>query len=222
MKRSIIIFSITFTLTLISGISICEAASPLTVNDLKCEHKTNPLGIDVVKPRLSWKIEASQRATDQSAYRILAANSVEDLSCGQNLLWDSGKVQSDQSVHVVYAGPALAARQRVYWQVRVWDNHGNVSEWSKPAWWEMGLLKASDWQANWIEPDIKEDPKKSNPCPTLRKEFQLNGAIKSARAYITCKGLYQMELNGQVVGDQLFTPGWTFDKITFMPCLRQR
>jgi alpha-L-rhamnosidase len=209
MKRSITILSMALTLTLISGINICEAASPLTVNELRCEYKTSPLGIDVVKPRLSWKIEASQRATDQSAYHIRAANSVEDLSRGQNLLWDSGKVQSDQSVHVVYAGPALAARQLVYWQVRVWDNHGNVSDWSEPAWWEMGLLKASDWQADWIEPDIKEDPKKSNPCPMLRKEFQLNGAIKSARAYITCKGLYQMELNGKVVGDQLFTPGWT-------------
>jgi alpha-L-rhamnosidase len=197
------------TLTLISGISICEAASSLTVSGLKCEYKTNPLGIDVVKPRLSWKIEASQKATDQSAYRIRTANNIKDLSHGQNLLWDSGKVQSNQSVQVVYVGPALDARQRVYWQVCVWDNHSNVSEWSKPAWWEMGLLKASDWQAGWIESDLKENSKQSNPCQMLRKEFQLKGAIKSARVYITCKGLYQMELNGQVVGDQLFTPGWT-------------
>jgi alpha-L-rhamnosidase len=209
MKRLITILSMALILTLILCVDVCEAAPPLTVNDLRCEYKTNPLGIDVVKPRLSWKIEASQRGTVQSAYRIRAANNVEDLSRGQNLLWDSDKVQSDQSVHVVYAGPALTSRQRVYWQVRAWDNHSNVSEWSEPAWWEMGLLKASDWQADWIEPDIKEDPKKSNPCPMLRKEFQLDQPIKSARAYITCKGLYQMELNGQIVGDQLFTPGWT-------------
>lgn len=209
MKRAKTILLVAFTIALILNINVCKAASPLTINDLTCEYKTNPLGIDVSKPRLSWKLMESQKGTAQTAYRIRTANNIEDLSDGQDLLWDSGKVQSDQSVHVVYDGPALAARQRIYWQVRVWDNHGSVSEWSEPAWWEMGLLKASDWQADWIEPDIKEDPKKSNPCPMLRKEFQLNRSIKSARAYITCKGLYQWELNGQVVGDQLFTPGWT-------------
>jgi alpha-L-rhamnosidase len=209
MKRTIIILLMAFTLALIQSINVCKASSPLTVNDLKCEYKTNPLGIDVVKARLSWKIRASQRGTVQTAYHIRAAESIEDLSRGRNLLWDSGKVKSDQSVHVVYDGPALTARQYVSWQVRIWDNHGGESEWSEPAWWEMGLLKASGWQADWIEPDIKEDPKQSNPCPMLRKEFELNGTIKSARAYITCWGLYRMELNGKVVGDELFTPGWT-------------
>ena len=209
MNRATTILSIAFTLAIILNINICDAASPLTVNDLRCEYKRNPLGIDISRPRLSWKIGTSRRGTIQSAYRIRAANSVEDLFNERNLLWDSGKEHSDQSVHVVYDGPPLAARQCVYWQVRVWDNHGNVSEWSEPAWWEMGLLNTSDWQADWIEPDIKENPKISNPCPMLRKEFKLNGAIKSARAYITSRGLYRMELNGQVAGDQLFTPGWT-------------
>jgi len=209
MKRTKIICLVAFTLAFILCIEVCEAASPLSVNDLKCEYKTNPLGIDVVKPRLSWKIGASQRGTVQLAYNIRIAKHIEGLQRGRNHLWNSGKVKSDQSVHVVYDGPLLAARQRIWWQVRVWDNHGGVSEWSEAAWLEMGLLKASDWQADWIEPDIKENPKESNPCPMLRKEFRLNGAIKSARAYITCRGLYRMELNGQVVGDELFTPGWT-------------
>ena len=199
----------TFTLALFLNTGICKAALSLSVNDLKCEYKTNPLGIDVVKPRLSWKIVASQRGTVQTAYRIRAAERIEDLGKRTNHLWNSGKVRSAQSLHVVYDGPALTARQRVWWQVRIWDNHGGVSEWSKPVWWEMGFLKASDWQADWIEPDIKENPKKSNPCPMLRKEFRLKGVIKSARAYVTCRGLYRMELNGQVVGDELFAPGWT-------------
>jgi len=209
MKRTITICSAAFFWALVLSIGICEGALPLSVNDLKCEYKTNPLGIDVVKPRLGWKLGASQRGTVQIAYRIRAAERVEDLGKRKKLLWTSGRVKSDQSVHVVYDGPPLAARQRVWWQVRVWDNHGGVSEWSEPAWWEMGFLKASDWEANWIEPDLKEDPKKSNPCPMLRKEFRLNGTIKEARAYVTCRGLYRMELNGQVVGDELFTPGWT-------------
>ena len=209
MKRTMKIFSMTFTLALILNIGICEAAASLSVKDLKCEYKTNPLGIDVVKPRLSWKIGASQRGTFQTAYRIRAAEHIEDLPRRKKHLWNSGKVKSDKSLHVIYDGPSLEARQRIWWQVRVWDNHGGISKWSKPARLEMGFLKASDWQADWIEPDIKENPKKSNPCPMLRKEFRLNGAIKFARAYVTCRGLYRMELNGQVVGNELFAPGWT-------------
>jgi alpha-L-rhamnosidase len=73
----------------------------------------------------------------------------------------------------------------------------------------MGLLKPSDWKADWIEPNLKEDPNTSNPCPILRKDFELKAAVRSARAYVTSLGLYRMQLNGRVVGDQLFTPGWT-------------
>jgi alpha-L-rhamnosidase len=199
----------TIIIALVLKIDVSEAASPLNIIDLKCEYKTNPLGIDVVKPRLSWKIGASQRGTVQTAYSIRAAERIEDLSKITKHLWNTGKVKTDQSVHVVYGGPPLKARQRVYWQVNIWDNHGGESGWSEPAWWEMGLLKASDWQADWIEANLKEDPQKSNPCPMLRKEFRLKGGIKSARAYITSRGLYRMELNGYVIGDELFTPGWT-------------
>jgi len=103
----------------------------------------------------------------------------------------------------------LAGRERVYWQVRIWDNHKRCTAWSAPAFWEMGLLKPSDWKADWIEPNLTEDVNASNPCPMLRKDFVLEKGIKSARAYVTCIGLYQMELNGRVVGDELFTPGWT-------------
>jgi alpha-L-rhamnosidase len=186
-----------FTLAAATGF----AQSPLQVCDLKCEYKTNPVGIDVQKPRLSWKLTSSRRAVTQSSYQIRAAQFVEDLTAHKNLL--------DQSIHVIYNGPALTSRRRIWWQVRVWDNQGRGSNWSEPASWEMGLLKPSDWTANWIEPNLKEHPDKSNPCPILRKEFKLKAPIKSARAYVTSRGLYQIELSGRTVGDQLFTPGWT-------------
>ncbi len=187
----------------------CPGQTGPSVYGVRCEYKTNPLGIDVKKPRLSWKIASSERGVRQSAYQIRAGADVEGLKAGKKVRWDSGKVASEQSIHVEYEGPSPVSRERVYWQVRVWDNEGRCSGWSEAGWWEMGLLKAGDWEAEWIEPKLAEDVNASNPCPVLRKEFVLERGIKSARAYVTCLGLYEMELNGRVVGDELFTPGWT-------------
>jgi alpha-L-rhamnosidase len=167
------------------------------------------LGIDVRKPRLSWKIASSERGVRQSAYQIRAGADMEGLKAGKKVRWDNGKVTSEKSIHVEYEGPCPVSRERVYWQVRVWDNEGRCSGWSEAGWWEMGLLEAGDWEAAWIEPKLAEDVNASNPCPMLRKEFALLKPVKSARAYVTCLGLYEMELNGRVVGDELFTPGWT-------------
>src|SRR6266508_3554814 len=114
----------------------------LIVSNLTCEYRVNPLGIDVVQPRLSWQLESSQRGARQTAYRILAAAS-ESAHSGGSVLWDSGKVSSDRSIHVPYGGPALVSGQRVYWKVWVWDEEGREAE-STPAWWEMGLLERTD------------------------------------------------------------------------------
>ncbi len=184
-------------------------ASALNVTRLTCEYKVNPLGIDVERPRLSWQIVDDRRGVMQTAYEIRAAESPTDLTTGKNLIWSTGKVRSDRSTHVVYHGPALRSRQRIYWQVRVWDNKGKKSLWSELAFWEMGLLKKSDWKAQWIAADVEEDPDTSNPANLLRKEFSLKGEIRQARLYITSLGLYEAEINGKTVGDQVLTPGWT-------------
>jgi alpha-L-rhamnosidase len=194
------------------GILVCMALSAkaqVVVSDLKCEYKTDPIGIDVLEPRLSWKIESPQRNTLQTAFEIRAAENPNDLVSGIRLVWNTGKVESGQSIHVVYKGSALKSRQRMYWQVRVWDNHGGASEWSKPAYWEMGLLSASEWQAKWIGPDLKEDPNVSNPARILRREFDVDKPVVKARLYATALGLYEIELNGKRVGDEVLTPGWT-------------
>ena len=183
-------------------------AAVLGVSDVTCEYKNNPVGIDEQKPRLSWKLVSDKRGTVQSAYEIRAAGTPVALRSEGTCFWITGRVKTDQSIHIEYGGPALASGQRVYWQVRVWDNWGNRTDWSPPAFWEMGLLSPSDWKADWIRPDTKEDTA-SNPCPMLRREFELAGPVRSARAYITALGLYEAELNGNRIGDQLFTPGWT-------------
>ena len=178
------------------------------LTQLTCEYRNNPLGIDVRRPRLSWQLNGQRRGIRQQAYQILAAASEEYLHRQVNLLWDSGRVESDQSIQVVYDGPDLVSGQRIYWQVVIWDDLGERAK-SASAWWEMGLLESTDWQAGWIGAPFWGGPRTSSPAPYLRKEFQLRENIKSARLYATALGLYECYLNGQRIGEDLLTPGWT-------------
>lgn len=182
----------------------------LAVKNLRCEYKLDPLGIDVPNPRFSWELQSSDRNVLQTSYELRVAESPADLKRGK-LLWSSGKIASDASHEVEYAGPALQTARIYFWQVRVTDNHGHLSGWSEAAHWEMGLLEASDWHAQWITPSVPEDPGKSNPAPMLRREFFLNARkkIERARLYASAMGLYELHLNGRRVGDEYFTPGWT-------------
>jgi alpha-L-rhamnosidase len=178
----------------------------LIVSNLTCEYRNNPLGIDVLQPRLSWHLESDQRGTRQTAYRILAAASETDLFSG-NLSWDSGRVESDQSIHVEYRGLGLVSGQRVYWKVRVWDEAGREAD-SPSAWWEMGLLESTDWPGKWIGAFFSGGPRTTSPAPYLRREFGVTKQVVSARLYATALGLYECYLNGTRVGDALLTPGW--------------
>lgn len=178
-----------------------------TISNLTCEYQIDPLGIDVLQPRLSWQMKSKHHGAYQTAYQIWVANTKTALVDGQKLLWDSGKVETDQSTHVVYCGAALAAGQRVYWKVKVWNEMGKVAE-SGPAWWEMSLLD-SNWQADWITPNWEEDTSRSQPAPLLRRNFNVKSDLVAARIYATSLGLYELRLNGQRVGNAVLTPGWT-------------
>ncbi len=185
--------------------------SVFRVTSLSCEYRSNPLGIDRAQPRLSWRMDTERQGARQSAYRVLAASSPERLRLGQADLWDSGKVESDQSVQVPYAGTPLRSRQRVYWRVIAWDETGappNGVE-SETAWFELGLLKRADWKARWVGAELVGGPRSTIPAPYLRKAFRLPGQVQSARLYVTALGLYECSLNGQAVGDRVLTPGWT-------------
>ncbi|MDW8344101.1 MAG: glycoside hydrolase family 78 protein [Verrucomicrobiae bacterium] len=161
--------------------------------------------MDEPQPRLFWQLDDERRGARQTAYQIVVAASPKM----KPVLWDTGRVASNQNTHVEYGGPPLRSRQRCYWRVRVWDQHNQPSPWSAPASWEMGLLRRSDWQARWIESSLPADHTQSGPCPFLRRSFTLEAPVSRARLYITALGLYEAWINGQRVGTDYFTPGWT-------------
>jgi len=127
-----------------------DSLSTLQVTELKTEHVIEPLGLDTAHPRFRWLLESSQRGQLQGAYQILVASTLEKLQAGIGDQWDSGKVRSDNSVEVPYAGRALTGGETAYWKVRIWDREGQPRAYSTPAVFEMGLLKENDWQGQWI------------------------------------------------------------------------
>ncbi len=209
-----------FATILIGGIlisTITHAANPgsdLLIANLRCESKTSPLGIDIPQPLLSWQLQSPQQGTMQSAYHILVASAPALLSQNRADIWDSGKIQSDQSTNIPYAGPPLASSQTCYWKVEVWDTTGRQA-WSSPDEWEMGLLNPSDWKSSWIDfPAAQEKGPATHPSHwkdihkerhnfipnrpvQFRKTFTLSKPILRARLYASALGLYDSWINGQ-------------------------
>lgn len=181
------------------------AASPihLTVG----EGFGNLLGFYDVMPNFSWQLPQDGALQRQSAYHLVAATSADRLPDRADL-WDSGRVNSSDSIHVPYRGTPLKSRQRVFWQVRYWDENDHPSRWSETAHFELGLLSREDWKAKWIQPRTPSDPKKESVACLLRR-FKVNKKVAAARLYVTARGLFELELNGSRVGSDYFANGWT-------------
>ncbi len=190
---------------------------------LTCEYLQNPSVVDVLQPRLAWIniAEENERGQAQTAWQVRVAGSKEQLEKPD--LWDSKKVDSNQSTRVKYEGVKFNSRQECWWQVRVWDKNGMVSDWSEPAFWRMGLLEKFDWKATWIgapwqgeetlskqmDPNTGLPKELPPPSPMFRKEFKVEKEIKSAVAFVTGLGYFEMYLNGKKVGDDVLVPNQT-------------
>jgi alpha-L-rhamnosidase len=180
----------------------------LTPTDLRCENLKNPLGIDAIRPRLSWTFQPAEgegrviRGQKQTAYQILVASSMEKLAGDKGDLWDSGKVTSRQSTFIAYAGKDLPSGHACYWKARAWDAQG-PGDWSSPALWTMGLLRPSDWHAKWIGFETGET------MPIFRRQFTIDKPIERAQVHVCGLGQYELRLNGSKVGDYVLDPGWT-------------
>ncbi len=189
-----------------------------TITSLRTEYLVDPLGIDEREPRLSWRMETPRRGARQTAYRIRVAGSASGLAAGDADRWDSGRVESDQTTHVAYAGAPLGSRDACHWQVEVWDDTG-ASVVSEPARWTMGLLEPGDWQAEWIAADpevIARDPEAIEGTATepgtaamFRREFSAPAEVVRATVHASARGLFELSINGERVGEDLLAPEWT-------------
>lgn len=207
-------------LILVSAAAFGQITAP---TKLTCEYLPNPSVVDVLQPRLSWINESSagKRGQKQTAYEVRVASSERGL--GHPDLWNSGKVSSEKNDRVVYAGKPMTSRLEVWWQVRVWDEKGKESAWSKPAQWRMGLLSASDWKAKWIGAPWQGEealpkPQRGNatvlensgpPAPLLRKSFTINKPVAKAVAFVTGLGYFELYANGSKVGNDVLVPNQT-------------
>ncbi len=195
---------------LLSLLPVSALQAEIKPYNLICEYKVNPIGIDVLNPRLSWILSSdpTDRNVVQTAYQIQVCLDQPSFT-SSNLVWESGKIISDQSTQIAYNGIPVFSLKRYYWRIKYWDNKGRESKWSQPSYWEIGLLNNTDWKAKWIEADIPLNNLLPNPCPYLRKEIDIHKKLKSARLYITSLGLYEVYLNGNKIGKDVLTPGWT-------------
>jgi alpha-L-rhamnosidase len=205
-----------------------EPGTGITAGNLRCEYRTEPLGIDIARPRLSWIVDSSKRGQKQTAYQVLVSSSEDNLAEGKADLWDSGKVVSDETICVEYKGKSLASRQDCFWKVQVWDKDGQSSGWSKPTHWSMGMLNEGDWKGQWIGYDVNPpseivpeefqkakwiwsaDMKSKNAKPgkmyfRTAVELTKESKMKSAVCYIAVDDLVKLFINGKSVGSH---KGW--------------
>jgi alpha-L-rhamnosidase len=185
-----------------------QVVAGLVPVDLHCDYAVNPLGVDSESPRLFWKLRSYERGQKQTACEIIVSSAPQLLAKNIGDLWDSGKMLSDKTVQIDYAGAKLNSYQKVFWKIRVWDSRAKISE-SDPAVWTMGALENSDWHASWI----------SGPDATIidnfifRRDFFVKPKLKCALVNICGLGQYELSLNAKKVGDAFLSPGWTkYDK----------
>jgi alpha-L-rhamnosidase len=227
-----------FVLTTCITSAFAQSSGKVTITNLRCEYSENPLGVETQKPRLSWQLASGERNQRQTAYRVLVSDSPQSLQKEKGTFWDSGKQTTDQSLLIPYAGKPLLAAKQYFWKVMVWDKTGNASAWSPVAHWRMGLPTAADWgKAKWIGVEKMDSSKRVVPAvefgntlesqhnrpdlvtaknllPQFRKEVVVQKSVKSATAFVSGLGHFELFLNGKKVGDHVLDPGWTqYDQV---------
>lgn len=176
--------------------------------ELSCEYRRNPLGLDTPCPRLSWQMASPRRGAAQSAYRIQVSEKADfDSPC-----WDTGRVDSADTLHIPYGGSPLKSFTRYYWRVKLWDEQGAEWAWSESAWFETAVMGSDGWKAPWVSP--KTD---AQACHYIRREIRCTRPVKRARIYASACGVYDLMINGEKQESAVLSPGWSsyFDHIYY-------
>ena len=197
---------ILYFIFLAAALSACQDPSALTVEGLKCEWLENPLAIDNTAPHLSWQMKSRQNGAAPSAYQILVATSLDRLNEAGADLWNTGKVSDAASIGIPYGGKPLASRSQAYWTVRVWNQDGAPSAWSRPAHFGVGLLKADDWSADACYIGVEQADEKTQSAPLLRKSFTCGHADGKALLHVNSLGYHEAYVNGRAVTDAVLAP----------------
>lgn len=204
-RQNLIIF-----LSLIFVAIGCQKQRRLEVHELQCENLHNPLGIDKTTPRFSWKIKSNKNGTEQNAFQLLVASDLSRLNEEEADLWNSGKVISRSTIFIPYKGKKLNSGSNAYWKVRVWNEENNVSSWSKPARFSIGLLNATDWQASYIAFPTDAGYRE---CPQLYKTFEVADTTSQVFLHVNSLGYHEVYLNGQKISTGVLVPSVSqFDK----------
>lgn len=205
--KNIYLLIVAFNLLLIGG----KVSAQNVLENLKCEHLENPIGIDATNPRLSWQMRADRPGALQQAYQIFVSTDSAEVTEGKGKIWESGKVNSLQ-IPVTCQGQKLQPFTRYFWSVKIRDEKGAWSDLSQVASFETGMMGKENWAGSWISDTYDYNLK---PAPYFRKAFGVQKKVKSARAYIAVGGLYELYLNGKKVGNHRLDPMYTrFDRRT--------
>ncbi|NII29226.1 family 78 glycoside hydrolase catalytic domain [Pseudoflavitalea sp. X16] len=218
-----------FRIIIITIFFLSSITAVAQLYDLRCEHRITPVGVDKASPILSWKIKSDQRGFLQSAYQVVVAEQANELENDRAGIWNSGKQVSGNSIQVVYKGKALKPATTYYWKVRVWDQENKAMAWSVTSQFTTGLFAQADWKkAQWIGYEdihdtmrivpgvhgsggkLGEKAKQRPVTPLFRKEFTIAKKVRSAVAFVSGLGQYEMSLNGRKTGESFLAPGWTF------------
>lgn len=207
-----VVFAVAIAAANVTSAAGAPTNHDVVVTGLQTEAQSEPLGIDVAKPRLSWRLEAQRRGMRQSGYRVRVASTKKLAESGKADVWDTGRVWADRPF-VDYAGPKLAPRTRYFWTVDVWDERNTLTPSKPPGWFETAFTDPGQWTAEWISgtpaPVNCGEQRHCSPAPLLREEFTAISPVASARLYTSGLGYGTYFLNGQRISDAVLSPGFT-------------
>ena len=187
-------------------IALCGCGVDMTVTDLQCEYLDNPLAIDNVKPHFSWKMKSSVQGAGSVAYQILVASSPDRLNEKDADLWNIGRVDESNLVIAEYEGIPLVSKAQACWKVRVWNQDGEPSRWSRPAFFGVGLLDDEAWADDAVFIGLRDNGDSPEAAPFLRKKFQAAPGDSKMLLHVNSLGYHEAYINGNPVSDAVLSP----------------